>query len=84
LMTAVLVAAPAVMARMLSRNLKQYAAWGTALGALLAAAGIIMTKIFIVPAGILITLTAILLFAVVLVVKEIFAKIQKYKQLGRR
>lgn len=74
LMTAALVAVPAVVAKMFSQNLKQYAFCGALLGALFAVAGIILTKIFIIPAGILITLIAVLTFVIILALKTIFIK----------
>ena len=71
LMTAALVAVPAVTAKMLSRNLKQYAWFGIVFGAAFAVAGVLLTKVISQPAGILITLTAVLTFIAVLLIKTL-------------
>ena len=75
LMTAALVAVPAITAKLLSRNLKQYAWFGVTLGIIFSVIGIMLTKIINQPAGILITLTAVLTFIVVLLLKTLLARI---------
>jgi ABC-type Mn2+/Zn2+ transport system permease subunit len=69
LMTAALVAVPAVTARMICKNLKQYIWLAVIFGMLFAVVGIVLAKITAQPAGILITLTATLTFLVVLFFK---------------
>ena len=77
LMTAALVAVPAVTAKMLSQNLKQYAWLGAIFGAVFAIVGIMLAKITPQPAGVLITMTSISTFITVLLLKSLSAKIKK-------
>jgi len=66
LMTAALVAVPAVTAKIIGKNLKQYVWFAVALGAFFAVSGILLAKFVAQPAGILITITAVLTFLSVL------------------
>lgn len=71
LMTAALVAVPAVTAKMIGRNLKQYIWLAILFGILFAIAGILLAQIIAQPAGILITLSATLTFLTVLFFKSL-------------
>lgn len=72
LMTAALVAVPAVTSRMLGRNLKQYVWLSVIFGMLFAIVGILFSRFIPQPAGILITLTAALTFLSVVLLKSLF------------
>ena len=70
LMTAALIAVPAVTSRMICRNLNQYISFAVILGMLFAVVGIVLSKVTAEPAGILITLSATLTFLGVLFFKS--------------
>lgn len=75
LMTASLIAVPAVTAKVVGRNLKQYVLLAVALGIVFAVSGILLVKIIAEPAGVLITLIAVLTFIVALFTKAIVNKL---------